>query len=161
MTNLLLKILEDTPSIDTTAVDQLFAWLQKILNTNLITIGGTTLTVGLLIVATIKFLFPKNKIIINQESTISQLEEENAALKETAVKQEARIKTLEEQMAVVVANTPNKKVQAAKDIKIDPASVVVISANVTKNTKKKVKVKVKKAVDTAVNTLESGVVSNG
>lgn len=156
-----LIILEETvEAIDTTAVDKMLEWLKTILETPIATIGGTTLTVGLLIFAVIKFIFPKNKIIANQETTIDQLEKENEKLKETATIQEARIATLEAQMKVVTENTPNKRVQGAKTIRIEPQQVTAIKANATRNVKRRVKVKVAKAVTAAATGAEAVINGN-
>lgn len=134
--------LEETTDA-TTAVETMLKYIKEFFETPIVTVGGTTLTIGLLIFAILKFFLPKNATITNQEKTIDELQEENTELKESNADLKARVETLEAQMNVVVTNTPNTKVRAAKDLKIAPAEVKPLNANVTK-TMRKVKVKVKK-----------------
>lgn len=152
--NIVLKILEGTPAIDTTAVDEIIKKITEFLSIPVVTIGGTTLTIGLIIVALIKFFFPKNAIIKNQEETISQLNEENKTLKQKQVENEARIATLEQQVGVVLEFTPNKRVQEAKAIKVLPEQVLIIDANAA--TKRRVKVKIKKAANAVTEAITNG-----
>lgn len=165
MINLLLNILEGTPGITAeeaqSAVQKVMDFIKSILEMPVVTIGGVTLTVGLIAFAVLKFLLPNNKIVVNQEDTIAQLESENAALKEQNAAVEARIATLEAKMDVVTANTPNKRVRDANAIKVEPKEIVVVHANHT-NRKKKVKVKVKKAIEQAIaDTTGIEAIANG
>lgn len=153
MLNLLVNFLDDAQSIDTSAVDKVFEWIKHILNTNLVTIGGTTLTVGLLLVALIKFFFPKNKIVAEQEVEIVSLKAENNLLKDDIERKEARLETLESQMSVVLNNNPNKKVRDARYIKVSPQQTYSRFSNIDyKHRKKKVRVKVKKNANSNTNT---------
>lgn len=164
---MLFRFLEEIANVDSSAVEQIIDYITKLLNTQVITIGGTTLTIGLIIASLIRFFVPKNKIIINQEKTIANLEAENIQLKEINNDLEARVITLEEKMNVVVENTPNKKVKEAKDIRITPQQVIKISklTATTSNKKlnKKIKIKVKKSSknENVVSNFNGEVVSNG
>ena len=157
---MLFRFLEEIANVDSSAVEQIIDYITKLLNTQVITIGGTTLTIGLIIASLIRFFVPKNKIIINQEKAIANLEAENTQLKEINNDLEARVITLEEKMNVVVENTPNKKVKEAKDILITPQQVIKISnLNATTSNRKvnkKIKIKVKKS-----SNFNGEVVSNG
>ena len=157
---MLFRFLEEIANVDSSAVEQIIDYITKLLNTQVITIGGTTLTIGLIIASLIRFFVPKNKIIINQEKAIANLEAENTQLKEINNDLEARAITLEEKMNVVVENTPNKKVKEAKDILITPQQVIKISnLNATTSNRKvnkKIKIKVKKS-----SNFNGEVVSNG
>ena len=128
---------------ETSAVDQVLDAITKILNTELCVVGGTTLTVGLLVVALLKFFIPKDKevarlevIIDNQEAIIENLEKENDD-------KEARIQTLEARQNVIIENTPNKRVRDCKDIVITSDQVKTTRLNATRMIKR-IKVKVKK-----------------
>lgn len=164
---MLFRFLEEIANVDSSAVEQIIDYITKILNTQVITIGGTTLTIGLIIASLIRFFVPKNKIIINQEKAIANLEAENIQLKEINNDLEARVITLEEKMNVVVENTPNKKVKEAKDIRITPQQVIKISnLNATTSNRKvnkKIKIKVKKSSnnENVVSNFNGEVVSNG
>ena len=164
---MLFRFLEEIANVDSSAVEQIIDYITKLLNTQVITIGGTTLTIGLIIASLIRFFVPKNKIIINQEKTIANLEAENTQLKEINNDLEARVITLEEKMNVVVENTPNKKVKEAKDILITPQQVIKISnLNATTSNRKvnkKIKIKVKKSSnnENVVSNCNGEVVSNG
>lgn len=164
---MLFRFLEEIANVDSSAVEQIIDYITKLLNTQVITIGGTTLTIGLIIASLIRFFVPKNKIIINQEKTIANLETENIQLKEINNDLEARVITLEEKMNVVVENTPNKKVKEAKDIRITPQQVIKISnLNATTSNRKvnkKIKIKVKKSSnnENVVSNFNGEVVSNG
>ena len=164
---MLFRFLEEIANVDSSAVEQIIDYITKLLNTQVITIGGTTLTIGLIIASLIRFFVPKNKIIINQEKAIANLEAENTQLKEINNDLEARVITLEEKMNVVVENTPNKKVKEAKDILITPQQVIKISnLNATTSNRKvnkKIKIKVKKSSnnENVVSNFNGEVVSNG
>lgn len=164
---MLFRFLEEIANVDSSAVEQIIDYITKILNTQVITIGGTTLTIGLIIASLIRFFVPKNKIIINQEKAIANLEAENIQLKEINNDLEARVITLEEKMNVVVENTPNKKVKEAKDIRITPQKVIKISnLNATTSNRKvnkKIKIKIKKSSnnENVVSNFNGEVVSNG
>lgn len=164
---MLFRFLEEIANVDSSAVEQIIDYITKLLNTQVITIGGTTLTIGLIIASLIRFFVPKNKIIINQEKAIANLEAENTQLKEINNDLEARVITLEEKMNVVVENTPNKKVKEAKDILITPQQVIKISnLNATTSNRKvnkKIKIKVKKSSnnENVVSNCNGEVVSNG
>lgn len=164
---MLFRFLEEIANVDSSAVEQIIDYITKLLNTQVITIGGTTLTIGLIIASLIRFFVPKNKIIINQEKAIANLEAENTQLKEINNDLEARVITLEEKMNVVVENTPNKKVKEAKDILITPQQVIKISnLNATTSNRKvnkKIKIKVKKLSnnENVVSNCNGEVVSNG
>lgn len=164
---MLFRFLEEIANVDSSAVEQIIDYITKLLNTQVITIGGTTLTIGLIIASLIRFFVPKNKIIINQEKAIANLEAENIQLKEINNDLEARVITLEEKMNVVVENTPNKKVKEAKDIRITPQQVIKISnLNATTSNRKvnkKIKIKVKKSSnnENVVSNFNGEVVSNG
>lgn len=164
---MLFRFLEEIANVDSSAVEQIIDYITKLLNTQVITIGGTTLTIGLIIASLIRFFVPKNKIIINQEKAIANLEAENIQLKEINNELEARVVTLEEKMNVVVENTPNKKVKEAKDIRITPQQVIKISnLNATTSNRKvnkKIKIKVKKSSnnENVVSNFNGEVVSNG
>lgn len=164
---MLFRFLEEIANVDSSAVEQIIDYITKLLNTQVITIGGTTLTIGLIIASLIRFFVPKNKIIINQEKAIANLEAENTQLKEINNDLEARVITLEEKMNVVVENTPNKKVKEAKDIRITPQQVIKISnLNATTSNRKvnkKIKIKVKKSSnnENVVSNFNGEVVSNG
>ena len=164
---MLFRFLEEIANVDSSAVEQIIDYITKLLNTQVITIGGTTLTIGLIIASLIRFFVPKNKIIINQEKAIANLEAENTQLKEINNDLEARVITLEEKMNVVVENTPNKKVKEAKDILITPQQVIKISnLNATTSNRKvnkKIKIKVKKSSnnENVVSNFNGEEVSNG
>lgn len=164
---MLFRFLEEIANVDSSAVEQIIDYITKLLNTQVITIGGTTLTIGLIIASLIRFFVPKNKIITNQEKAIANLEAENIQLKEINNDLEARVITLEEKMNVVVENTPNKKVKEAKDIRITPQQVIKISnLNATTSNRKvnkKIKIKVKKSSnnENVVSNFNGEVVSNG
>lgn len=164
---MLFRFLEEIANVDSSAVEQIIDYITKLLNTQVITIGGTTLTIGLIIASLIRFFVPKNKIIANQEKAIANLEAENIQLKEINNELEARVVTLEEKMNVVVENTPNKKVKEAKDIRITPQQVIKISnLNATTSNRKvnkKIKIKVKKSSnnENVVSNFNGEVVSNG
>lgn len=164
---MLFRFLEEIANVDSSAVEQIIDYITKLLNTQVITIGGTTLTIGLIIASLIRFFVPKNKIITNQEKAIANLEAENIQLKEINNDLQARVITLEEKMNVVVENTPNKKVKEAKDIRITPQQVIKISnINATTSNRKvnkKIKIKVKKSSnnENVVSNFNGEVVSNG
>lgn len=139
MINNLVNIMAEEIS----AVDQVLDAITKIFNTELCVVGGTTLTVGLLVVALLKFFIPKDKevarlevIIDNQEAIIENLEKDND-------EKEARIQTLEARQNVIIENTPNKRVRDCKDIVITSDQVKTTRLNATRMIKK-IKVKVKK-----------------
>lgn len=115
----------------------------SIFNTELFRYGGTSLSIGLIIVTLVRWFFPKNKIIAYQERTISELEYMNKQLQTKANEQEARIQTLEMKMKVIMETTTNRKIREVKNINITPEKVHDLKANATKELKK-VKVKVVK-----------------
>lgn len=151
---------EATNTIDTSAVDKLFEWLNKIFSTPLFTYGGITITIGILIVGIIKFFFPKNKIIVEQEKEIIELKAENDKLKEDAETTEARIETLEKQMSIVTYNSPNKKVRDARFIKIQPTQRMsrFDAIDYRQAKKKRYRVRVKKTIEKAVESNEKNLI---
>lgn len=146
MINNVINVMADEIS----AVDQVLEVITKIFNTELCVVGGTTLTVGLLVVALLKFFIPKDKevarletIINNQEEIIETLEKENDD-------KEARIQTLEARQNVIIENTPNKRVRDCKDIVITSDQIKKTQLNATRLVKK-IRVKVKNKKGDAVN----------
>ena len=137
-----------TQPIDTTAVDKVLEMIQKILDTNLVTIGGVTITIGAFIFAILKFFLPKNKVVDGQSAIIEKQEKEIELLKEEKAQNEARIATLEAKVDVITQNTPNKRVRDANTIRIEPEKPSLIDYTAGKVARrKKYKVRVKKAVE--------------
>lgn len=167
---LLDGIAEDVPTIDTSAVDKIFEWIQHILNTEVIKIGGVTLTVGLLLIALIKFFFPKNKQVAELEIQNRQLKAENNQLKDTNEELQSRVSTLETKVDVIIEYNPNKRVRDSRNYIADrkPMYARYQDNNLEhrrNNKKHKVRVKVKKAVtdvvDNVIDKVESEVMNNG
>ena len=129
-------------------IESCVEWLKELLNTEVFTYGTTTLTIGYIIFLIIKWIIPNNKIINNQESTITILDEENQKLKETNEQLIKDVETLKKQMDVVLSNSQNKKYKEAKNIELLVQTYNEIKPNVTELIKKAKKIKIKKGTTT-------------
>lgn len=127
--------------------ESVITWIQNLLNTQVLVYGTTVLTIGHIIYLILRWILPNNKIITNQESTISFLEDENTSLKETNQKLIADVEKLKKQMDVVLTNSQNKKYRQAKNIEIAVNNVEALKTNITKLIRKTKKVKVKKGTN--------------
>ena len=123
-------------------------WIKELLNTEVFTYGTTTLTIGYIIFLIIKWIVPNNKIINNQESTITILDDENQKLKATNEQLIKDVETLRKQMDVVLSNSQNKKYKEAKNIETLIQTYNEIKPNVTELIKKAKKIKIKKGTIT-------------
>lgn len=119
-------------------------WLWDILNMPLVVYGTTSLSVMGVVAMLIKWLVPKDKIILNQEKTITKLEARNKILEEENATNKAKIERLEAQVNIIIDNSYNKNIKKAKTIDLTKINVEETNANITaifKEVKKKVKVK--------------------
>lgn len=123
-------------------------WIKELLNTEVLTYGTTTLTIGYIIFLIIKWIVPNNKIINNQESTITILDDENKKLKETNAQLIKDVEILKKQMDVVLSNTQNRKYKEAKNIELLVNVYEELKPNVTELIKKAKKIKIKKGTTT-------------
>ena len=123
-------------------------WLKELLNTEVFTYGTTTLTIGYIIFLIIKWIVPNNKIINNQESTITILDEENQKLKSTNEQFIKDVEVLKKQMDVVLSNSQNRKYKEAKNIDVLIQTYNEIKPNITEIVKKAKKIKIKKGITT-------------
>lgn len=119
-------------------------WLWDILNMPLVVYGTTSLSIMGVVAMLIKWLVPKDKIILNQEKTITKLEARNKILEEENATNKAKIERLEAQVNIIIDNSYNKNIKKAKTIDLTKINVEETNANITaifKEVKKKVKVK--------------------
>ena len=123
-------------------------WIKELLKTEVLTYGTTSLTIGYIIFLIIKWIVPNNKIINNQESTITILDDENKKLKETNAQLIKDVEILKKQMDVVLSNTQNRKYKEAKNIELLVNVYEELKPNVTELIKKAKKIKIKKGTTT-------------
>ena len=171
--------LEDAIEIESTtsAVEELKTWLDAILNRPLFIIGGTSITIGLIIALILRYLYKKfgtGKLVKTQALAIKKLEAENEIERNRNAELETRVQTLEAKTNIITKNSDNKKIRDAYYIKIEPVKAEYQTKIPTalNNRKKKFKIKVKKQKeevvskslasisDTAVSALNE-VINNG
>lgn len=86
--------------------------VQELFNTDLITYGGTTITIGAIVIAVLKLLLPNGKT--NKENTfeINKLRNENAELGKRVEENEKKIKELNGVINQIIENSTNKKIKS-------------------------------------------------
>lgn len=86
--------------------------VQELFNTDLITYGGTTITIGAIVIAVLKLLLPNGKT--NKENTfeITKLKNENAELGKRVEENEKKIKELNGVINQIIENSTNKKIKS-------------------------------------------------
>lgn len=86
--------------------------VQELFNTDLITYGGTTITIGAIVIAVLKLLLPNGKT--NKENTfeINKLKNENAELGKRVEENEKKIKELNGVINQIIENSTNKKIKS-------------------------------------------------
>lgn len=86
--------------------------VQELFNTDLITYGGTTITIGAIVIAVLKLLLPNGKT--NKENTfeITKLKNENEELGKRVEENEKKIKELNGVINQIIENSTNKKIKS-------------------------------------------------
>ena len=86
--------------------------VQELFNTELIKYGGTTITIGAIVIAVLKLLLPNGKT--NKENTfeITKLKNENAELGKREEENEKKIKELNGVINQIIENSTNKKIKS-------------------------------------------------
>ena len=86
--------------------------VQELFNTDLITYGGTTITIGAIVIAVLKLLLPNGKT--NKENTfeINKLRNENTELGKRVEENEKKIKELKGVINQIIENSTNKKIKS-------------------------------------------------
>lgn len=86
--------------------------VQELFNTDLITYGGTTITIGAIVIAVLKLLLPNGKT--NKENTfeINKLRNENTELGKRVEENEKKIKELNGVINQIIENSTNKKIKS-------------------------------------------------
>lgn len=86
--------------------------VQELFNTELIIYGGTTITIGAIVIAVLKLLLPNGKT--NKENTfeITKLKNENAELRKRVEENEKKIKELNGVINQIIENSTNKKIKS-------------------------------------------------
>ena len=86
--------------------------VQELFNTELIIYGGTTITIGAIVIAVLKLLLPNGKT--NKENTfeITKLKNENAELGKRVEENEKKIKELNGVINQIIENSTNKKIKS-------------------------------------------------
>ena len=86
--------------------------VQELFNTDLITYGGTTITIGAIVIAVLKLLLPNGKT--NKENTfeINKLRNENTELGKRVEENEKKIKELNGVIIQIIENSTNKKIKS-------------------------------------------------
>ena len=86
--------------------------VQELFNTELIVYGGTTITIGAIVIAVLKLLLPNGKT--NKENTfeINKLRNENTELGKRVEENEKKIKELNGVINQIIENSTNKKIKS-------------------------------------------------
>ena len=86
--------------------------VQELFNTELIKYGGTTITIGAIVIAVLKLLLPNGKT--NKENTfeINKLRNENTELGKRVEENEKKIKELNGVINQIIENSTNKKIKS-------------------------------------------------
>ena len=86
--------------------------VQELFNTDLITYGGTTITIGAIVIAVLKLLLPNGKT--NKENTfeINKLRNENTELGKRVEENDKMIKELNGGIKQIIENSTNKKIKS-------------------------------------------------
>lgn len=86
--------------------------VQELFNTDLITYGGTTITIGAIVILVLKLLLPNVKT--NKENTfeINKLRNENTELGKRVEENEKKIKELNGVINQIIENSTNKKIKS-------------------------------------------------
>lgn len=123
--------------------------LQELMNTDLITYGGTTITIGAIIIAIIRMALPNAKSNKENAGEIARLKKLNEELSALVEDNQNKIKELESVIKQIIEISTNKKIRCLKltkntqlhDIGEEIKELKPLVEEVVKNIKK---VKVKK-----------------
>lgn len=123
------------------------AWIVEILNTQVFVVGTTSITIGCIVALILRWFFPNNKIINNQNTTIDILETENETLRNANEQLIADVETLKRQMDVVLSYSQNKHYKEARNLATLNEVQDVIQENINNLIKKTKKIKIKKGTE--------------